>query len=170
MKYLIMLVLAITALETKAEGNAVIADPLAVLNEARVWTSYEEVILRYKSVTPSHGTTYDVEQQLAVSTGLRSAERVFDSLLGEGRDARSIEAVRSAVTVNRSIVDIALIGVMISLGETAKYPSNVLAEQLRETYKSKEIAEDVAHERRDALKALDVLLKLKAAADPKRAG
>lgn len=43
-----------------------------------------------------------------------------------------------------------------------------MAEQLRETYKMKEMAEDVVRERRETLKALDVLLKLKAAAAPKQ--
>lgn len=54
------------------------------------------------------------------------------------------------------------------MGETVKYRSDVLAEQLRETYKMKEMAEDVVRERRETLKALDVLLKLKAAAAPKQ--
>jgi len=168
MKYLILFVLAVTALDIKAGSNAMKTDPVTVLNEARAWSSYEEVIVLYKSLSPSNGAAYGIEQQMAVSSGLRSAERVFESLVREGRDVRSTEALRSVVTTNRSIVDIALIGVMVSLGETAKYPSDTLAEQLRETYKVKEMAEDVVRERRETLKAVDVLLKLKAAAAPKQ--
>src|SRR6266496_245721 len=149
MKHVIWLVLLLGSLALRAESNAVNTDPILVLNEARVWGSYEEVLMLSQSLPQTKD--YGFEQQLAVSSGLRSAERIFESLKREKWEASAIAAAQSAVTDKRSIIDIALIGVLVSLGETAKY-EGTLPSQLQETYKSKEIAADVALERREALK------------------
>jgi|NGEPerStandDraft_6_1074524.scaffolds.fasta_scaffold16900_2 hypothetical protein len=161
MKRSLLLAVLLASVQLEAGENTVKSDPIAELNRVRMWSSYTEVIEAHLALPQSERSpVYGFGEQWAVAEGLRAVGRVLDSAKAEKLDAVAIAA---AITANRSIVDIAITGEMISLGETASYPTGKLAEQLQLTYKTKEIASDVASGRKNALKALEVLLKLKIA-------
>jgi hypothetical protein len=158
MKYIILLLL-VTCTSLKSEDKGVNPSPEVILNSARNWASYSEIIRAYKSVPET--AQYGFEQQQALGFGLRSLDRVFDSLETATLEKGAVTNVRSSIIENRSIVDIALVGVMISLGETAKYQGNPTVDRLQATYKSAEYASEVANERAEAIRVMQVLLKLK---------
>jgi len=154
-----MLLLLITCTSLRSEDKGVNPSPEIILNNARNWASYSEIIKVLKSIPES--TEFGFEQQQALSFGLSSLGRVFNSMQDKTLEKESATSVRSCIIANRSIVDIALIGVMVSLGETSKYDGVPTVDRLQRTYGSVEYASEVANERAEAIRVMQVLLKLK---------
>jgi hypothetical protein len=162
MKYLILLQLVLLAYLPLNGGNKVMKnDPVFFLNEPRVWSSFEEVYITAES--PSRASDgYSTDQHQAVSIGVEKLYQVLVMLKRENNDPRVATATQNVIINNRSVVDLAIIGVMIILGETSKYTMPITPELLQEVYKEKVRASDIENERRRALEALEILVKLKA--------
>ena len=136
-------------------------NPVFFLNEPRAWSSYAEIFKTAE--TPSSASDgYASDQHQSIAIGLGKLYQVLVMLKKENQDPRVAASVQDLIINNRSVVDIAIIGVMISLGETSRYREPITSELLQEIYKEKVEAKYVEDERKRALEALGILLKLKA--------
>ncbi len=134
-------------------------EPVHAIDEPRSWKSFDEVLKVYLALPESSDSElYTYKTPQAIRFGLRSAERILDTvkLLGlSGKSAAS--ALETTLISNRSIREIALLGIMMSLSETRNVPSAGEIDWARRRYKTKEVGDDVLEHRRRALEALDVL-------------
>jgi hypothetical protein len=130
------------------------------LSEKRDWQSVDAILSFYKANLGKSKPSLNIEEEAAIISGIRSFERVFDSIKFER--SSEIQNDLSRVLSDSSVLDIAQQGCLIALGESSAYPPTTLKEQLNATYRSEGIVYDVIEQRRHAINDLKILLRLRA--------
>lgn len=156
MKIRLILMLVFGGASLGAQQTQNVVAPRVYVNTPKDWVSMESVLVAGNSL-PETDAGYGFEEQWAVLFGLREVDRVLRSLEPSDVHAR----VESCILRGRSIVEIARLGVLIKLGETSRFASDRIEEQVEKAYSSRELATQVLIDRRDALRALKILSLLK---------
>ena len=139
----------------------VLADPLPVVDEKHDWKSFDDVVMAYTALPESSDVRfYTHKTQQALGLGLRSAERILDTMkmLGASGEKRASLLEKTLIS-NKSMREIALLGLMMSLSETRNVPLARAKEWAQQRYKIKEVGEDVLESRLQTLEALDTLFE-----------
>ena len=124
------------------------------------WGSFDAALRSFLEIpaTSWRATKLDYRAERATSKGLRVLDRVLQNLrktklIG---DIELLQMERSIVD-EKSIREIAIIGLLMGLSETANAPSGHELDWARRCYRTEEMVSDVVTERKNLLDALAIL-------------